>query len=596
MRARSYLFLATDRNCLPNNGDRAGALEHILRTISAGRQSDKDFVNSQRHSLREHLPEFAIIFLVTCIVLFLGMSLRPWVYDEGIILTAAMRVGAGQIPHRDFYANYGPAQFYILAGLFRIFGQSILVERLYDLLIKGLLVTAVFAIAASYTRRLVAACTAIVTVLWLFSLSDLTGTPVIPVSLLNVVGSALILPVFAGSVPTRRMLAAGALAGFATLFRYDTGLALFCIHTCVIAIAVCSKGVSNKLHALAYTWWPFALGFVVVTFPPLLYYLSVAPLHPFLHDIILYPSRYYHRGRNLPFPRVGPRSFEHIQVYLPIAAVGMSLYVAVAHGFSTRGNRPGPSRVSEEKTLGGFLVTFGLVAFVMYFKGYVRMEVAQMYLCIIPSLLLVAVLFQERRRFHRPLQLFTMAMAWLSVLAVASSTLHQIEKSHFYQVPVLEKMLQSRDAISPEIQMWCKLVNPLTRGLCFLPDGDRIRTIEFIDSHTTPGQLLYVGLTEHDRIFVNDNLIYFASQRLPATHWSHFDPGLQNSYAIQQEMVQELELNAPPYVVLDSEFDQMHEPNDSSRSTGVTLLDQYIHKTYQHTRSFGDMSIWRRVD
>jgi hypothetical protein len=567
-----------------------------LSTISAGRQSDKNFVKPQCYSLREQLPVFAITFVVTCVVLFVGMSLRPWIYDEGLILTAAMRVGAGQIPHRDFYANYGPAQFYILAALFKIFGQSILVERLYDLFIKGLLVTAVFGIAASYTRRPITVCTAVVAVFWLFSLSDLTGTPVIPVSLLNVVGSALILPVFSGSVRTRRMLAAGALAGFATLFRYDTGLALFCIHTCVIAIAVCSKEGSSKLRAFGYNWWPYALGFVVVTLPPLLYYLSVAPLHPVVHDIILYPSRYYHRGRNLPFPRVGPRSFENIQVYLPIAVVGMSLYVAATKVFSTRSDRPGPSRVSEETNLGGFLVTFGLLALVMYFKGYVRMAVAQMYLCIIPSLLLVAVLFQERRRFHRPLQLLTTAIVWLSVLAVASSTLRQIEKSHFYQVPVLERMLPSRDPGSPEIQTWCKLVNPLTRGLCFLPDDNRIRTIEFIDSHTTPDQLLYVGLAKHDKIFVNDNIIYFASQRLPATHWSHFDPGLQNSYDIQAEMVGELQVNSPPYVVLDSEFDQMHEPNDSSRSTGVKLLDEYIRKAYKRTQNFGDMSIWQRTD
>jgi hypothetical protein len=564
-----------------------------LSTVRGTRQSDENFANSQRHSLREHFPVLAITFVVTCIVLFLGMSLRPWIYDEGLILTAAMRVRAGQIPHRDFYANYGPAQFYILAALFKIFGQSILVERLYDLLVKGLLVTAVFAIARSYTRRLIAVCTTIVTVLWLFSLMDITGTPVIPVSLLNLVSSALILPVF-GAVPTRRMLAAGVLAGFAALFRYDTGLALLCIHTCVIILAVCSNGIPNKLRAFAYAWWPYALGFAVVSVPALLYYLSVAPLHPVVHDIILYPSRYYHRGRNLPFPRVGPRSFENIQLYLPIAAIGVSLYVGATRVFGTRGSRPGSSRLSEERNLGGFLVTFGLLALVMYFKGYVRMTVAQMYLCIIPSLLLIAVLFQERKRFERALQLFTMAIVSLSILAVASSTVHQIERSHFYQVPVLETMLQSRDAMSPEIQMWCKLANPLTRGLCFLPDDDRIQTIEFIDSHTSPGQLLYVGLAKHDRIFVNDNLIYFASQRLPVTHWSHFDPGLQNSYDIQAEMVHELQVNSPPYVVLDSEFDQVQEPNDSSRSSGVTLLDEYVSKAYQRTKDFGHMSIWQR--
>jgi hypothetical protein len=570
-----------------------------MSTRSAVRQNDKDdkdFASSPRHRLRERLPRFAIIFLVSCIVLFFGMSLRPLVYDEGLVLTAAMRVGAGQIPHRDFYANYGPAQFYILAGLFKIFGQSVLVERLYDLFVKGLLVTAVFAIAASYTQRTISVCTSMVTVLWLFCLSDLTGTPVIPVCLLNVLGSSLILPAFTGSVQTRRMLGAGALTGLAMLFRYDTGLALFAIHACVIAIALCSNGVSNKVRTFARIWSPYVVGFMVVTLPPALYYLSVAPIHPIVHDIILYPSRYYRRGRNLPLPWIGLHTFENIQVYLPIAAAGISLYAAAAQRFGARSSRALPGEICVEKKTDGFLVTFGLLALVMYFKGFVRMEIAQMFLCIIPSLLLIAVLFQQRKRFHRLLQLFTMAVAWLSVLAVGSSTLHQVKRSHFYHVSALENVLVSRGPVSPEIQRWCRLANPLTKGLCFVGDDDRLRAIEFIESHTTPDQFLYVGLAKHDKIFVNDNLIYFASQRLPATHWSHFDPGLQNSYAIQQEMMHELELEAPPYVVLDSEFDKIYEPNDSSKSTGVTLLDQYIHNTYEHTQSFGDMSIWRRVD
>ncbi len=60
-------------------------------------------------------------------------------------------------------------------------------------------------------------------------------------------------------------------------------------------------------------------------------------------------------------------------------------------------------------------------------------------------------------------------------------------------------------------------------------------------------------------------------------------------------MVHELQVNSPPYVVLDSEFDKMQEPNDSSRSTGVTLLGGYIHRAYQRTQDFGDISIWQRT-
>jgi len=52
------------------------------------------------------------VFLITFIVLFLGMTRIPNLYDESIVLTGATRVLAGQVIHRDFYANYGPGQFH----------------------------------------------------------------------------------------------------------------------------------------------------------------------------------------------------------------------------------------------------------------------------------------------------------------------------------------------------------------------------------------------------------------------------------------------------------------------------------------------------
>ena len=59
---------------------------------------------------------------------------------------------------------------------------------------------------------------------------------------------------------------------------------------------------------------------------PALYYLHAAPLGPLLHDVILFPSKYYHRGRNLPFPPLYLRGLENLGIYLPIAIAGMSLY------------------------------------------------------------------------------------------------------------------------------------------------------------------------------------------------------------------------------------------------------------------------------
>jgi hypothetical protein len=568
-----------------------------LSIKTASHQHDKNFIEQQGKSLRGTLIRAALVFSMAYLILFFGMPLRPNVYDEGIVLTASMRVAAGQLPHRDFYSIYGPAQLYILAGLYRLFGESILVERLLDLFFRALLVASVYTVASSYFRRSVAACTSLVTLVWLFGLYFASaGSAVIPVSLFNLISTAFIIPVFTRTISTRRIFAAGAIAGLATLFRYDTGIALLGIHACVIAIGICIRLKAKRLRAFMSAFWPYLPGFALVTLPPALYYLSVASLHPLVHDIILFPSRYYHSARNLPFPAITLKGFDNFAVYLPIAVVGISLYAVVAERLRARDNKASAQSELEQQRRCGFLIAFSLLALVMYFKAFVRLGLVQMYLAITPSLLLAAALFQQRFTFRRPVRISIILVVWLSLLSPAWCSLREITIMYQQHSSLPQSVWSAARRTTRAIETtWCRTTNSATRGLCFLPEDDRIQTVEFIDSHTRPDQKIFVGVTHHDRIFINDNLIYFASHRLPATRWSHFDPDLQNRYDIQVQIVQEFEVNTPPYVVLDSEFDRMNEPNDSSRSSGVTLLDEYLHKNYQYTQTFGRMSIWQRI-
>jgi hypothetical protein len=566
----------------------------ILSTGNPARGND--FHGLQPGVPRGFLVQLVIVFLVSYLVLAAGMSRRPGMYDEGITLTGAMRVAAGQVPHRDFYFIYGPAEVYILAGLFKVFGPSLLVERLFDLLIKALTVTAVYAIALSYCRRSIAIFVSFVTVMWLFGLIG-WGSATTPLSLLNLIGSALILPVFAGRLSTGRMLAAGAVSGAASLFRHETGIALLGIHACVIFIATCLRftGTANRLRIFASTFWPYLLSFALLTVPAALYYFSVAPLAPLLHDSI-FLGKNYHRIRNLPFPPIDLRGLENLAVYLPIAIACLSLYILVK-SFSQTGGHAVSSAEStrRDNAWRGFLITFGLLLVVMYLKGLVRVSPGQVHLAVIPSLLLIGVLFHQRLAFSRPVRITIDSLMVLSFVAATWSSLHEISMQHAEHLSAAEWVLSSaQDSMQKAPAAWCKIPGPLTRGFCFLPEDDRIHAIEFISSHTRPGDPLYSGLKHHDRIFANDNLIYFATQRLPATHWSQLDPGLQTSYDTQTQMIDELERNAPPYIVLDSEFDLSREPNDSAKSSGVMLLDDYIRDKYQPVETFGIMSIRRR--
>jgi len=49
--------------------------------------------------------------------------------DEGIVLRGAERIIAGEVPYRDFFSFYTPGSFYLVAFLFRVFGDSFAVAR-----------------------------------------------------------------------------------------------------------------------------------------------------------------------------------------------------------------------------------------------------------------------------------------------------------------------------------------------------------------------------------------------------------------------------------------------------------------------------------
>ena len=570
-----------------------------------------------------------LLFLVSFMVLFLGMRRYPLPYDEGVVLTGAMRIAAGQIPHRDFYANYGPADFYFPAALFKLFGPSLLIVRLLDLFVEGITVVAMFVVASFYCRRPVAICATLVTFSWIYGLNAYISSTVFPVALLSLVSSILLIPLFVGGVTRTRLCAAGAIAGLCALYRYDTGAALLAVQVCIIAIAgyFQSDAASRRISIIASALWPYIVGFAILTVPAIVYFLSVSSIYPLIYDVVILQAANYQRYRHMPFPGIHFKRLDDLAVYGPILTVALSLFALLT--FSSRIQPYGPAGEHErsgKEQLRGLLIALSLLAFVMFFKGYVRVGTLNMFISFLPSLLLTAVLFEYRMRLPRLARILVSCLAcffmFTAAFCAAKATRFDLLQGSIPDRIVRVLFASGRPAPQPgpawcklsnplikgfcsvendgltkpgpEVQSdWCKQSNPLTKGFCFLVDYGRLQTIEFIETHTRPDQRLFVGLSRHDKTIGNDNLIYFAAQRLPATKWSHFDPGLQNSYLVQSDMVGELKAASPPYIVLDSEFDSIYEPNDSSISSGVTLLDDFIHSHYRYVQSFGEMSIWQ---
>jgi hypothetical protein len=122
-----------------------------------------------------------------------------------------------------------------------------------------------------------------------------------------------------------------------------------------------------------------------------------------------------------------------------------------------------------------------------------------------------------------------------------------------------------------------------------------MESILYVRQRTTPDDSVFIGLPRHDKIFVNDVLLYFAMDRKSATKWHHFDPGLQTSAPIQREMVAELQRARPKLVVIEPAWAASiaPEPNDSALSSGVTILDDYLKDTYEPVATFHTITVLR---
>jgi hypothetical protein len=101
------------------------------------------------------------------------------------------------------------------------------------------------------------------------------------------------------------------------------------------------------------------------------------------------------------------------------------------------------------------------------------------------------------------------------------------------------------------------------------------------------------SLTRHDKILINDTMLYFVAKRQPATKWDLLAPGLQTTAAIQNEMVSELESKRPPFVVLES-TGTISRNLMASVSSGVTVLGNYIENHYDFVANFGSVNVLER--
>jgi hypothetical protein len=511
------------------------------------------------------------LFVSAFLFIFATMNRFGSIYDEGLILTGAMRVANGEIPHRDFYANYGPAQFYVVALLFKLFGPSAMAERLWDFAIKAAIASLSFAAVRSCCRPAAAFVAYVACLIWLGTFGS-PGFPLFPAILFSLAATLLVTPSGGKQPQPARILLAGGCVGLTALFRYDVGGLMGAALMALLIVAAARRG-NRFWRTPASPPWLFAAGALAVFGPvALAYLLAGGPIGAFIHDVF-YASTYYPQMRSLPFPSLAAlwNAPTESMVYLPPAVVAMA-FASLASGRNGR-------------SLGWIIAAFAVLCVALYLKGWVRMSALHTSGAIIFALMLLPMLWTHARgaSMRRAVVVACAALAAVPTFFALKATVRAAEGNLAFVADFL-----LRGAAS------CNDPAYLRPVACLQIGEARAAVIRFVVEHVAKDERLFAGTTRHDKIFVNDNLMYFAAQRLPATHWHHYDPGLQTRADIQNAMVAELERQAVRYVILSPEWDNVMEPNASALSSGVTVLDDYIRLHYEKVEQYGPISVLAR--
>ncbi len=482
-------------------------------------------------------------------LLISGFTIRRGVepFDEGLTLQAARRVADGQLPYRDFLWAYGPVHPYLLAGLFKLFGTSLLWWRIIRVLVDAGVALLVFSLVSQGAPKRVAF------VSWLTAacaMAQPTGAnPFAPALLCTL--AALLLALRGGR---RGCLAAGVLCALAAAWRLDFG---FYAVLAVLTAAVLAAGPAGRRSAAASVGAAFA-GLTALVYLP--FVIADGPVDAW-RDLLgrsLTQGRYWH----LPFPIA---YHHHVRLWPP---------GSLAH---------------DAKDVLGFYVPALLVAALVVAIAAIALRRLQrdplLTALAVLGLAYFAYLLSRNDEFHS------------TPLIVVSAAL----------LPLLALRVPARAAIVPALLLLALLGYGASNRLSALfgppalaplhiavADGveappAEARAIEqmvaAVDRRVPAGDPIYTVTRRADLVRVNDPLIYVLTQRDNPTRQ---DFGLQTGAPAQRAIVAALTRARPRVIVRWTDpASTIREPNQRGTPTGVHILDRWLSGEYRRAEQFG---------
>lgn len=499
-------------------------------------------------------------------------------FDEGILLSNAHFVLHGLWPYRDFYSNYPPGIFLLLAAVWKVFGVSAWAYRLVGIAIHLALALLAGRLAGRIGGRHFS---------WLAMGMVVVWTPVlglIPFAWVAGVACAFAfveLWARANHDPTRgRHLLAGVAYGLVGCFRHDLFVYLtFTLGLCWLVPRVLRWRLGYVRPGPRELGWLVAGAAVplcLVWLPP----LALAGLRTPLRDLLIEQVLYVEPGSLAKMPPLtgldratGWPEFlasEHVGACVQILLAPLfALYLLTA--------RPRLRGIS-----GMTVLPLGALSLAVMPQMLKRSDLWHVIQSVAPALILSSALLEAVSRSVRPLATRIAVCAALLFVVIRPVQLEFLPRRH---------LLTTGMVGSPEAHASRQ---PGFFGPDPSLDAQRRAVFEYIEKHTTARERVMFANSQHERTMVNETDLYFLADRLPGTRYTQYSPNMTSRREIQEEMIASLERHAVRVVVLSSLFDGYLEDQPVLVLKGSTLLDEYLRNRFVPTAHFGVYTILER--
>ncbi len=575
--------------------DQSSTHEHHTASKSETRQRARPFLKKILYPVALDGAIVVVIVLVALWVYSPSSEIYFNPYDLGIASYGGLRVLDGFVPYAEMHTPYGPAQFYILALFFLLFGTSIDTMELESLIVKVVLVAMVYWTLRGCVSRVFA----LLLTLVVGTLIPIFFQP--PLALVGMVFAVGCMTRYSHRQHAGWLVGAGISIGIAGATRWDFGF--YC--TVVSAVALVSLPLVRRLAAalpdqevpavslrgLVRHLLVLAVSATLVALP---FYAPALLTDPWAIFRSIRITLGTHDYRTLPWPDlpnlVGVARGElTVSQYLDLASTSFPAYAffflgplnVIAVLISLWG-RPS-ARPSAPLLVYTYVTTLLGACLLIYADS--RPDFGHTLPSAMFMLLSLPLILWLGTRLPGVVPLRTLVPHW-GILIVTLLIL----------VPTLLfgiRTLGNRDASLPQKNLY---TSPTLAGLSKAPTDERRSAkksarnydalVDYIRENTTSDEFIYSGNVRHDKLFVNDVLIYFASERHAGVRDYHMDPGSTTRQDIQQQIIRDLKSNDVRLVVL-ADLGLPQEPNKSSESSGVTDLDDYIHTNYTVRERFG---------